>query len=317
MEKIKKEETKAIELASKLGENADNNQISNMEVKLPSMKRGPIAKIWDKVCDIYNGFMSEETPSSLKVLLLGSLLYLVLPIDIVPDFIPVGGLIDDVTVLTFVWSKLVKVAKLGNHIGSSVVKQTVGDKIQESIKTAYNKAFEFGKDKLDSILKKKAKNTIKNCVLSLIAFVIAILFLLNDTQESALISSIIIIILLLRTIFSFIRNIPLVFQIIKIYIKEKNIDDTIAVYLKTTYAFIQPIEDFKNKIKVFKDIPDLKELVYLQRKALMKTIIEITITVVLAIILAFVFKRVLIYYTDYNFIEIITLPFLKLFKLFK
>ncbi len=316
MEKIK-EETKAIELASKLGENADNNQISNMEVKLPSMKRGPIAKIWDKVCDIYNGFMSEETPSSLKVLLLGSLLYLVLPIDIVPDFIPVGGLIDDVTVLTFVWSKLVKVAKLGNHIGSSVVKQTVGDKIQESIKTAYNKAFEFGKTKLDSILKKKAKNTIKNCVLSLFAFVIAILFLLNDTQESALISSLIIIILLLRTLFSFIKNIPLVFQILKIYIKEKNIDDTIAVYLKTTYAFIQPIEDFKNKIKVFKDIPDLKELVYLQRKALMKTIIEITITVVLAIILAFVFKRVLIYYTDYNFIEIITLPFLKLFKLFK
>ena len=87
--------------------------------------------------------------------------------------------------------------------------------------------------------------------------------------------------------------------------------------MKTTYAFIQPIEDFKNKIKVFKDIPDLKELVYLQRKELMKTIIEITITVVLAVVLAFVFKRVLIYYTDYNFIEIITLPFVKLFNVFK
>lgn len=41
-----------------------------------------------------------------KLLILGSLLYIVFPFDIVPDFIIGLGLIDDAAVILFVWKAL-------------------------------------------------------------------------------------------------------------------------------------------------------------------------------------------------------------------
>ncbi len=41
-----------------------------------------------------------------KLLIIGSLLYLVFPVDIVPDFIIGLGILDDITVLTFIWLAL-------------------------------------------------------------------------------------------------------------------------------------------------------------------------------------------------------------------
>ncbi|HWR60151.1 MAG TPA: YkvA family protein, partial [Clostridia bacterium] len=41
-----------------------------------------------------------------KLLIIGSLLYLVFPVDIVPDFLIGLGILDDITVLTFVWIAL-------------------------------------------------------------------------------------------------------------------------------------------------------------------------------------------------------------------
>ena len=41
-----------------------------------------------------------------KLLILGSLFYLVFPLDIVPDFIVGLGLLDDAAVILFVWNAL-------------------------------------------------------------------------------------------------------------------------------------------------------------------------------------------------------------------
>jgi uncharacterized membrane protein YkvA (DUF1232 family) len=41
-----------------------------------------------------------------KLLIIGSLLYLIFPVDIVPDFIIGLGILDDITVLTFIWIAL-------------------------------------------------------------------------------------------------------------------------------------------------------------------------------------------------------------------
>lgn len=41
-----------------------------------------------------------------KLLIIGSLLYLVFPVDIVPDFIIGLGILDDITVLAFIWLAL-------------------------------------------------------------------------------------------------------------------------------------------------------------------------------------------------------------------
>ncbi len=41
-----------------------------------------------------------------KLLIIGSLLYLIFPVDIVPDFLIGIGILDDITVLTFIWIAL-------------------------------------------------------------------------------------------------------------------------------------------------------------------------------------------------------------------
>ncbi|KUO76849.1 MAG: hypothetical protein APF77_21440 [Clostridia bacterium BRH_c25] len=41
-----------------------------------------------------------------KLLIIGSLLYLIFPIDIVPDYIIGLGILDDITVLSFAWIAL-------------------------------------------------------------------------------------------------------------------------------------------------------------------------------------------------------------------
>src|SRR4051794_19330249 len=48
-----------------------------------------------KVMELYHVAMSPDTPLWAKAVALGSLGYLILPIDAIPDFIPVAGLTDD------------------------------------------------------------------------------------------------------------------------------------------------------------------------------------------------------------------------------
>lgn len=48
----------------------------------------------------------REVPFVKKLLILGSLLYLIFPADIVPDFIIGLGIIDDITILSFIWYAL-------------------------------------------------------------------------------------------------------------------------------------------------------------------------------------------------------------------
>ena len=66
------------------------------------MNRGPVRAIWDKVQQLWQFIRDPEIPWSRKAMAAGSLLYLVSPLDAVPDVIPGGGLLDDVAVILFV-----------------------------------------------------------------------------------------------------------------------------------------------------------------------------------------------------------------------
>jgi uncharacterized membrane protein YkvA (DUF1232 family) len=48
----------------------------------------------------------KDVPLLKKLLIAGSLLYLIFPADIVPDFIIGLGILDDITVLSFIWFAL-------------------------------------------------------------------------------------------------------------------------------------------------------------------------------------------------------------------
>lgn len=54
----------------------------------------------DEVVAAYFCAMDPQSPTRVRVILLGSLAYFVMPMDAIPDFLAVFGFMDDVTVLT-------------------------------------------------------------------------------------------------------------------------------------------------------------------------------------------------------------------------
>lgn len=78
------------------------------------------SKFWDKLAAfaksaglkvvaaallLYYVLKSEDTPRADKAKIVGALGYFILPVDIIPDFIPVAGFTDDLAALTWgIWS---------------------------------------------------------------------------------------------------------------------------------------------------------------------------------------------------------------------
>ncbi len=73
---------------------------------------------------LYYTAKSSDVPKSSKMIILGALGYLILPIDLIPDFIPVIGLADDATVI------IAAVFKVISHIDGDIknkAKQKMSD----------------------------------------------------------------------------------------------------------------------------------------------------------------------------------------------
>ena len=99
---------KALKKADELGKQASEKDLQELDSKLPLMKKGVIAKIWDKVLFLWEQVKSPDVPLSLKLVIAGALLYLILPIDVLPDAIPGIGLLDDMTVILTVFHEVSK-----------------------------------------------------------------------------------------------------------------------------------------------------------------------------------------------------------------
>lgn len=90
-----KEEKRLNDYSSKVKQ----EDIIKISEDINTMKKGPIAKIWCKVESLYEFMKDAEAPWGKKVVAIGALLYLISPIDAIPDFIPIVGLLDDVGVI--------------------------------------------------------------------------------------------------------------------------------------------------------------------------------------------------------------------------
>ena len=87
----------AIKKAESLGQNETEQDKKTLEKALPKMNRSVVHKVWDKVQFLY-AYKKAELPAKLQISVIGALLYLVLPIDVLPDLIPFVGFLDDVAV---------------------------------------------------------------------------------------------------------------------------------------------------------------------------------------------------------------------------
>lgn len=163
------DEEEAAGMAAKMGANATEADIQNVANKMDSMNKGPLAKVWDKVVKLWGAFKSPNTPVALKGLIIGGLIYMVSPVDLVPDIIPVVGLLDDASVIGIVFSQFVRLA------GRAVVGATIGGAIgaaisitikvinKKNVKKALNDRF-VNNEEFQNAFKAKVKEKAENAI---------------------------------------------------------------------------------------------------------------------------------------------------------
>lgn len=94
------EKKKSEEMFNEFSQNASEEDIKKIASKLDDMKKGPIAEIWHKVTLLWKMVKDPNAAWTAKALAIGALVYLISPIDAIPDLMPVLGLTDDVGVIT-------------------------------------------------------------------------------------------------------------------------------------------------------------------------------------------------------------------------
>ena len=97
---------KAAMMSSTMGEKATHEDVENVEKNIGKMQKGPLKKVWNKVTDIWDLYKSPDTPKWAKAASIGGLIYMVSPVDVVPDIIFPLGLLDDVFVIGLVFSQV-------------------------------------------------------------------------------------------------------------------------------------------------------------------------------------------------------------------
>lgn len=78
---------------------ASQEDIHKITTNIGRMKRGPIGKIWSNVMALWALAKDPNAAWGSKAIAIGALVYLVSPIDLIPDVIPFVGLTDDAGVI--------------------------------------------------------------------------------------------------------------------------------------------------------------------------------------------------------------------------
>ena len=86
--------------------NSSSDDVEKIDKKIGGMKRGKLAKIWDKVMSLYAVIKDKNASKTAKMIAIGALLYVILPLDAIPDVIPILGLGDDVGIIILAVTKL-------------------------------------------------------------------------------------------------------------------------------------------------------------------------------------------------------------------
>ena len=97
---------KARKLFVAMVKNASLQDINKIGDALFSMNRGKIAKIWDKVMELWSFAKDPHSPWTGKVIAIAALVYLITPTDAIPDWLWGLGLIDDASIIAYAIKKL-------------------------------------------------------------------------------------------------------------------------------------------------------------------------------------------------------------------
>ncbi|UOQ94466.1 YkvA family protein [Halobacillus shinanisalinarum] len=87
---------------------AKTKQIIEQAQEKSEEHQGPLSKVWEELQLMFQMVRDwargdyQKAPKGSIVAIVGGVLYFVIPLDVLPDFIPVAGLIDDVYIINLV-----------------------------------------------------------------------------------------------------------------------------------------------------------------------------------------------------------------------
>ena len=80
---------------------ADKYSDENLLSKLKRVGKKMGGKLMYNVYVLYYVLKSRDVPVKVKAEIIGALGYVIMPLDLIPDFIPVAGFTDDLAAITF------------------------------------------------------------------------------------------------------------------------------------------------------------------------------------------------------------------------
>lgn len=89
----------ADERLNEYAQRATEEDVEKIRQRIRGMNRGPIRKLWNDVMALWRMITDKNASWLSRSLAIGAVLYLVTPIDSVPDFLPLIGLSDDAAVI--------------------------------------------------------------------------------------------------------------------------------------------------------------------------------------------------------------------------
>lgn len=297
--------------AEKKGQVNDKN-IDEVRSNLDSKKKGPLAAIWDKVMALWNYFNTNCSLSD-KAIIIGALLYVVTPVDIIPDIVPVIGLVDDAFLIASVYSMFLPVLK--KPIVSTVkqVSQTVEKAIDPVIEWEVSQL-------LDRVYYKKLAWSLINLVLFMFG-VLLISFPIFGTLASSIISSLLLLFSLGMAIFRFVTLMrkPYTIPLLKSVWRMKNVKTGITEYIRSCDFKLSRFFIFGEKLidGFFKLLGIPVNEKFLDRFAdhcwqlIKKDVIRFVLYIICIFVSFFIVRHALLsQFTDLSFWQIILHPFI-------
>ena len=278
---------KALKKADELGKQSTEKDIQELDSKLPAMKKGVILKIWDKVLFIWEQAKSPEVPLRLKLVIVGALLYLILPVDVLPDTIPGVGLLDDLSVLLTVFREVSKFAL---------------PKLEKKIE---NKFYEVSYQKIDEKLSEVYKSILATTLITFFVNAVGCTILVTKPFGNVVSRKVSVAIFVSIWVYALIRFIiylktygQLTKKIASSVYKTKSISQGVSDFVCSEYRYIAYLFDglqiVKSVVPELKDIPDGPQIVKTFKNHYRKRIILFSIFFVLYSLLIMVTKFILL-----------------------
>ena len=244
------EKEKALKKAEEFGENATETQVSEVRSKIDKFIKGPMKKVGDKMKQLWQFYQSPDTPKWMKAEIIGALIYVISPIDLIPDTIPFIGFIDDIFVIGAIFHSLV-------NAGVMLVE-----------KEALPVILDFGEQEINARLNSSLKTTIKNSIINFLLLTCGMLLVIFQPISeivSYYMASVFFLISLVWGIIRSINNGKTMFPIVKCIVQEKNLEAGICKYIIQCYPKIKTALDTVKKLSSYipalKEFPELVEVV--------------------------------------------------------